>query len=76
MHLFELLFDEWQEAEQAANTRWASVCHAHEQWRQGLGPRPTQEEVRNAIRLRRLACEWLVALRAELRNERERVVRI
>lgn len=74
MGLFELLFDEWEQAEEAADACWASVRRAHEQRCQGIGPGPAPDDIENALRLRRIACEWHVALQAQLRKEREQVV--
>jgi hypothetical protein len=76
MGMFELLFAEWQEAEQEANTCWAVVCQADERLRRGVGVGPAPEDVCEALRLRRSACEWHVALRAHLRKQREQLPRI
>jgi hypothetical protein len=76
MGMFELLFEEWQEAERAANSCWAEVCRADEQFRRGVGNGPAPEEVCDALRLRRVACEWHVAIRAHLRNQREQLLRL
>jgi hypothetical protein len=65
--LFDVLFEKWKVADQAANDAWARLNAPHRKT-SNFG-----DDLITAMRLQVEAAELLAALRAELGNERRQI---
>jgi hypothetical protein len=71
--LFSLVYQEWEDAQECADTAWSEIWHQVRRYEAAQGRPPSEQQIAQAVRLEGVAHEWLAVVRHQLERAREYV---